>query len=318
MPDLAPQSERLISDWYTQFAGTSSLGIPNTALVVLDRWRVQPALSGSDVLSSGGGQVSGLNGRNADQIIRRYWPEAPNVGVEAGRTSRATPAAAVQLAADLTAFAQAHALDTATRERLASHMQAWIVASPIKAFFQRQRIRPEISLHQSATANISALLVAARDRSLDGPVAQHLVGAKLRLRFPDMAVANHGYSTADQQTGRSGDFTVGDTVFHVTVAPAGLLIDKCHGNLNAGFRVTILVPETRRAGAIVLLETAGLSDRVEVLAIETFLAQNLEELGGFGSQGYRERLRELLEIYNARVGEAEADKSLLIEIPANL
>lgn len=66
------------------------------------------------------------------------------------------------------------------------------------------------------------MLAEARQTGKEGPAAQHLVGAKLALRFPDMKVSNASYSTADDQSGRLGDFQIGDTSFHVLEAKGQL------------------------------------------------------------------------------------------------
>jgi len=80
-------------------------------------------------------------------------------------------------------------------------------------------------------------------------VAQHLVGAKLEFRFPELAIGNESYSTADRQLGRPGDFLIGDVAFHVTVAPMPQLFDKCVVNVKEGYRPLLLVPDRTLSGA---------------------------------------------------------------------
>jgi hypothetical protein len=55
-----------------------------------------------------------------------------------------------------------------------------------------------------------------------------------------------------------------------------------------------------------------------VVAIEGFVAQNLDELAVFGKDDRRAGLRALIETYNRRVDAVELDKSVLIEVPPNL
>jgi hypothetical protein len=88
--------------------------------------------------------------------------------------------------------------------------------------------------------NIFNFLKTARKAGKEGPVAQHLIGAKLQLRFPDMPVSNESYSTADDQLGRPGDFHLGDTAFHVTVAPMPAVYEKCRSNLHEGCELIFL------------------------------------------------------------------------------
>jgi hypothetical protein len=130
-------------------------------------------------------------------------------------------------------------------------------------------------------------------------------------------VINESYSTADDQLGRKGDFCLGDTIFHVTVAPMPALYEKCKSNINEGLRVYILVPDrcmtaTRQNTE---LTTPG---QIAVESIESFVSQNIEELSLFLKNKLVTGLSHLLETYNTRVDASEVDKSLLIEIPQNL
>ena len=120
----------------------------------------------------------------------------------------------------------------------------------------------------------------ARETGKVGPVAQHLVGAKLQLRFPTETISNESYSTADDQLGRPGDFFVGSTVFHVTVAPMPPVFDKCIKNLEDGYRVYLLVPERELSGARYNAENKA-PGKIAVESIESFVGQNIEELSFF-------------------------------------
>ena len=125
------------------------------------------------------------------------------------------------------------------------------------------------------------------------------------------------YSTADEQLGRVGDFLLGNTAFHVTVAPATGVYAKCSRNLDEGLQVYLLVSRRRLAAALEHAEMTA-ADRITVLPLEAFLAQNIDELTGFASSVTSQQLRTLLEAYNSRVDKVETDKSMLIEIPRNL
>ena len=67
-----------------------------------------------------------------------------------------------------------------------------------------------------------------------------------------------------------------------------------------------------------MAEADDLDARVWVAAIESFVGRNIEEIGGFGRYGLARGFRTLLETYNGRVAEVESDRSLMIDIPANL
>lgn len=119
------------------------------------------------------------------------------------------------------------------------------------------------------------------------------------------------------QAGESGDFKVGDTIFHVTVAPVLALFDKCKRNLADGFRVYVVVPERVTIGARQNAEQAA-AGKIHVVSIESFVSQNIEEIAEFSADRVRDGFYRLFSTYNERVNAIENDKSLLLEIPKNL
>jgi hypothetical protein len=263
-------------------------------------------------------QVRCTGGPAIRRILARYG-ETRTYLKEGGRTTRSTRAVADQLVARLNTVAELAALSTAELNLMLDQLQSWLVER-VRDYFNRQRLEVEISLERPGPQVIEDILDAAHRRGSAGPVAQHIVGAKLSLRFEEqnVIVDNYSYTTADDQLGRPGDFMIGDTVFHVTVAPMPSVIEKCRDNLRAGYRPYLLVPQARLAGARDMADTLQLKDRVAIQPIHEFVGQNIEEMGGFHRSGLKSRLRSLLERYNERVAAAETDRSLLIEIPANL
>jgi len=148
-------------------------------------------------------------------------------------------------------------------------------------------------------------------------VARHMVGASLQLRFPDITVSNVHSGAADVQAGRLGDFELGDTAFHVTMSPFEGVFDKCRRNVEAGFRVYLVVPDGKLLGARQNAENV-LPDRIAVESIESFIANNIEELSVFSTTELVSGFRRLLDLYNERVAAVDSDRSLLIDIPATL
>ena len=137
---------------------------------------------------------------------------------EGGRTTRATVPAAIALANRLNALSEIEELSDQERESLFNRLQLSLVEL-VRDFFSRQRLQVEFDFSDSATQFITKILATAKERNQAGAVIQHLIGAKLALRFPDLPIENHSYTTADKQLGRRGDFEIQDTIFHVTVAP---------------------------------------------------------------------------------------------------
>ncbi|MCA1777959.1 MAG: DUF4928 family protein [Xanthomonadaceae bacterium] len=73
-----------------------------------------------------------------------------------------------------------------------------------------------------------------------GALLQHLVGAKLACALPNNQIDQHSFSTSDQQSGRQGDFFIGQVAIHVTTAPGESLIRRCIANMDSGFRPIII------------------------------------------------------------------------------
>lgn len=200
------------------------------------------------------------------------------------------------------------------RNDILTSLQEFLIEK-VEEFYRPLRIEhdPTDTIWQST----HDLLAKAAEAGKEGPVAQYLVGAKLQLRFPDMKISNESYSTADVQLGRRGDFYVGDTVFHITVAPMSALYEKCKKNLDDGFKVYLLVPDRLIAGTKQNAELHA-TGQISVGSIESFVSQNIDELSRFSSNEVKKEFRTLLEVYNKRVDAAEANKSMMIEIPVNL
>lgn len=165
-------------------------------------------------------------------------------------------------------------------------------------------------------ATIGLLLDICGDQR--GAVARHLVGATLAIRFPGKTIPNFPYSAADDQGGRSGDFQVGGTAFHVTVAPSKAHAARCGKNLRDGLAAFLIVDEANVDRAKYALEFEKIAGRVAVESVESFVGQNLSELAEFTADRVGPTWGSLLRTYNARVSGVETDGSLLIEIPTAL
>ena len=196
-------------------------------------------------------------------------------------------------------------------------MQRRIVTEYVSRFFSVKRVKVTFDINDATWKFIHSILENARQSGKGGPVAEYLVGAKLSLRFPGKDIRNKRFSESDAQSGYHGDFEIGSTVFHVTVAPMPELFEKCKGNLERGLRVYLLVPDAVVIGTRqnTVLVAGG---RIAVESIESFVATNVDELCEFDGDRLKSGFRRLLEAYNTRVDEVELDKSMLIDIPANL
>ena len=317
MPQYASdQALDVLREWFDSYR-PSTVDEPNTyvicaGLAVLERMRDSFPLARSDYVTPKN-QVK-TSGRLIRSILQRNGEER-GFTAEGGRTTRGTVPAADHLVEKLDETGTLTGLSDAERRQVIDRLQAWLVER-VRDYFDRQKIKIEVDLTKPSPQIVADILAAAGSKS--GAVAQHLVGAKLAIRFQNQEIANFSYTTADQQLGRPGDFVVGDTAFHVTVSPMPPVFDKCGENLRNSYRPILLVPESTLQAARQMAETVDMGARVGIFSIESFVGQNIEELGGFGKDKLATGIKELLEKYNERVTDAEVDRSLLIEPPANL
>lgn len=268
-------------------------------------------------------QVKTASGKQAQKLLAQHG-EGRKFTSEGGRTSRAT----LDHAHSLASLFNTHGAETGLNEiekadlgTIAAPLQGWFVQRIQDDYFGRRRIEAEINPDAPIRAAIASLIKAGRERggNTAGAVSQHLVGAKLKIRFPDEDVNIESYTTADVQTGRSGDFQISDTAIHVTMSPGeNLFTGRCADNIMNGYRPRVLVPEDRVEAALQLARIHNLINQVAIQSIEDFVGTNIEEVGGFSKEGVRDRLRELLNEYNNRIELGESDMSLKIKLPGNL
>ena len=269
-----------------------------------------------------GTQVSLLGGNRIKKILARHGEERPFAS-EGGRTSRGSQDLArsfQEVVNGAVAAGEFGELDEDDQLSVIGRLQARMVGRIRADFYDRQRLPLEIDFSKQTRYTIDVLLATAQEKggNVVGGVAQHLVGAVLEVRHPDLGIGNQSYTTADQQTGRSGDFMVNDTSIHVTMSPTEALLAKCQANIEQGFHTMILTLEGKIAAARTLAENIGIKDRVAVRSVEEFVASNIDGISRYSEAETRRVLRQLFDTYNARVAAAEPDPSLLVEIPENL
>lgn len=187
----------------------------------------------------------------------------------------------------------------------------------ISELYKLKRISFNFDSKLSTWKTIHNLYKSAYREGKAGYLMQHLVGAKLQLRFPNHKISNESASTADKPTNRSGDFAIGNTVFHVTVSPMEGVFRKCQENLEEGLKVYLIVPDNKLAAAR-QLAIVYCNDQIAVESLESFVSQNIEEISEFSQEQLTYNIVNLITTYNRRVDAVEIDKSLMIELPANL
>lgn len=319
MPGVEAELTGLLASWFEeetrQLEGGSDRYVVCAGIAVIESLKKSFPILETDYITKGN-QVK-TSGALIRRILHQFREERSYVA-EGGRTTRGTVPSARRLVSRLNAVSRLASVPPETRTDYAVELQRWLFDNGVAPFFRKQRLEVEIDPDQPGCLIVSSILRAAFSRNSAGAVAQHLVGAKLSLRYPHLKIENHSFTTADRPLGRSGDFLVHDTVFHVTVAPAQGVIEKCAANLRNGFRVRLLVSENKLEAARQLAEIGGVREKIGIGSLEQFIGQNMEELGEFSKTDILSNLRCLLIAYNQRVGVSETDHSLLIEIPGNL
>lgn len=183
--------------------------------------------------------------------------------------------------------------------------------------YQPEPIRPTFDPSKRTWQFIRELLDRGKKRGGETFIALQLVGAVLNRSFMTIDLRSNPYAPAEVQLNQYGDFLVGDTVFHVTVAPTLALYEKCKTNLEQGLKVYLLVPDSLIAWTKENAEVQA-AGKISVESIESFVSQNIDELSKFSRSEIAKQILKLLQIYNKRVDAAEANKSMMIDIPVNL
>lgn len=285
------------------------------ALVVTQHARKKLPLNKGELLTASGGQVLGL-GKDAVQAVLKRHGITRTLAAEGGRTSRGSIGNMreyVDFLNDLAATAK-KPLDLDVIEAF------WIAC--VHEFFAGKPFRLKRDDSRSLRTLVRDVLTQAQERQRSmpgmqyaGAVLQHLVGAKLDCALGEGSLHHNSFSTSDAQTGREGDFFIGNSVaIHVTVTPGEAVIQRCKNNLDDGYRAIIVTTASGIAVAEGLAKNAGLEERIDVFEAEQFVALNLYELGKFTPEGQRNAVTDVVRRYNEIVESVETDPSLRIEL----
>jgi hypothetical protein len=291
-----------------------SNGTIASALILLERLKEDYDLCADNHISNRGIQIKGVSGAAVASILHRFGETRPFVK-EGGRTNRGV-LGDIRPLFDKLLELNLGELPKNERNDILESFQAFL-AERIKVLYKPRKLKLKFDPNLSTWHLIQTLMQEVTKEGKAGAVSQHLVGAKLQLRFPTIEIANESVSTADQPTERKGDFFVGDTVFHVTVAPMPLVFEKCRQNIREGFKAYLIVPAAK-LGAAREMGEQFCNGHVAVESLESFVSQNIDELSTFSRDHLKTSLVRLIELYNQRVDAVEIDKSLMIDLPSNL
>lgn len=272
----------------------------------------QPPFSPDEFLVPKRGQVAGL-GKTAVQAILADYGITRTLAEEGGRTSRGSINRMQSYVEFLNELVKDGLFDL-------SAIENWWVDC-VRNYFTSLPIKLKVDASKSMRSIVSDLVEAAYARQSEssgtmvaGAVIQHLVGAKLELAMPGVKLTHSGFSVADAPGKRKGDFRIGDTVIHVTMAPTEALIRKCCSNIDENLRPVIITTEKGSGGAIAFAKNADVSNRIDIFEIEQFVAMYVLEYSGFSLGQRPVTIRELIACYNRIVEQCETDPNLKIEI----
>lgn len=301
--------EKSVADWLESCRRNKKISRNTIAvgLVILDRLRHEPVIEKTTIVSRGG-EITGSRAGLPKLLAKFGLPE--NFLKEA--TTRQAHQDGQRLL-NAVQYGKAFSSLNSQKRDLALRKAIDSLVGEARAWLNRQNIKISCDRHESPVNWIAAILAEAKGKS-GGAVEQHLVGAKLERRLPEIKIPNHPSHAGDVQTGRSGDFTIGTTCFHVTGSPTSKVIVKCAENASAGLHPVLLVPLAGVAKSRNLAEDAGVSERITILAIEDFIASNIIEMSKGKQQEFYTTLEGIIISYNRRLLEVETDPSLRIEV----
>lgn len=292
-----------------RFRGKGPLAV---ALIVTDHARKRGLpLNAEELITEGGGQVLGL-GKGAVQAILTKHGVTRVLAAEGGRTSRGSLGKMRQYVVLLNSLYERGLADLdAIEEFWLQHVHEFFAGKPFKI---------QLDASRSLRTVIRGVIAQAEERQKTssgtqyaGAVLQHLVGAKLECVLGTGKVEHNSFSTSDIQSGRPGDFLIGDVAIHVTTSPGEAVIERCRDNLDSGLRPVLVTMQRGLTVAEALADNKGLAERIDVFEIEQFIALNLYELGQFAAAGRETAVSGLVERYNQIIDEIETDPSLRIE-----
>lgn len=309
MKSLKQESHDILASWLESCTRNNKISRNTVAIgiVVLDHLRKNSPVLRSDVISQGG-EVSGARS-GLGRILESY-------GIPSSYLKEITTRQGHQDGQRLFEMFEWGNKFTSLTEQERDVILLELIDSLrnlAENWLKRQNLKLDLDRRQAPATWINIIVENAKGRS-GGIVEQQLVGAKLARRFQDVEIPNHPSHAADKQTERMGDFTISNLVYHVTAAPSRNVLQKCADNLKVGLHPILLIPRDQENKVRVLAQDEGIDQQLTIISIESFIAMNIIELATDENKDFFSVLKEIVEIYNARLSAVETDLSLQIEV----
>jgi hypothetical protein len=277
-------------------------------IVVLDYLRRRCPATAGEMFSETGGEVRGARSGLRTTLERYGIPVKYLKEV----TTRQASHDAERLLECLDYGRALADLNAAERDRALAEGIATLRARALD-WLQRQNLKVSCNRTHSPSAWLRSILQEAEGKS-GGRVEQHLVGAKLQKRHPEVIVPSYPGHAGDAQTGRQADFDIECVSYHVTATPGPDVIRKCKANAASNRHPVLVVPYHKVEKARTIAELEGIENELTILALEDFIAQNVIEISVQRQTDFLTTLSDIIEEYNRRIQEAETDASLKIEL----
>lgn len=268
-------------------------------------------LEPKNLLADSGGQVAGLGKAAVQGILKEYGLNRV-LAEEGGRTSRGSVANMECYVRFLNGL---HQQGLALLPRI----EGWWVER-VREFFAAKPFVLKYDVSKSFECLIRDLMAQAEKRqkasngsTIVGSMLQYLSGTMLEF-IHGSVLPHHGANVADGVSGREGDFTIGDMVFHVTTSPSEALMRKCAKNLDQGRKPVILTFQRGIPAAELMAEQAGIDERMEIVDAVRFLAMNLHQMSHFRDAARRETLERFINRYNDIIAGCDTDAGFRIEM----
>ncbi|TMC22180.1 MAG: DUF4928 domain-containing protein [Chloroflexi bacterium] len=301
--DIHTRLDALYEEWYAgvdKEDGKSGWGAICGGITILESLLKDYVLDIAFHRTKAGTQLKNQGISLGNRVLKKFNVPKKLVSGEFGRTSRGAPRAAERLLILLDAL-HLENLSQEVRNDYLSYLE-WHMVQALLLLFERAQKEIDFE-HLYTTEKAIEILLENADGTSSGAIAQHLVGAKLELRFPGVTITNESSSTADEPTNRYGDFHVKDAVIHVTMSPQDAVYAKCKLNLSQGKQVYLLVPSRRLSLAITKAQKYGIDGNIVIKSIASFVAQNIDEMAEFSNEELKIQRELLLSTYNRRVKE---------------
>jgi hypothetical protein len=307
--------DKIINDWHEGLPKKTreAISMHYGMLVMLTRLQRDYDLNPRKHFTRGG-RVSGQSPKGAQRILRLYDEDAAErVDLEgyAGRSSPGSREAADAMLDVLRGLT----LADGDREAL---LKRWLefTVNRVRELQNQERMKFAYDRSKPLRMAFKTMLKKYARTQKSTALAQHLVGAKLEVRYEDAddppQIDRRSVDSRDPNS--AGDFEIGQYVFHVSMRPNEGHIAKCVRNLRGNRQPVLLVPDDEQLIAKALAQRepeAG--DRIDIKSIEAFVSQNIEELAIFDFDRMIERVQHLIDRYNDRIRFAERKQHYEIE-----